>query len=241
MRRSSLIVVILICVLFVFTGCVTTEKSESGTIAVSATSVISVSPDTASFSITAEALSPTTEEARNKTAKMIQDALLILKDEFEITDDEITTDYMNISPYYEWIDSKRTLTGQRATQSLTITLRASLDKAGRVYDRLAILDGISISSITYSKSEREEDESRARSIASSLALKKAQDYASGLNLTVGKVLSLTEGSSAPQYSYGYANSKLLVADSLEGSAPTTYYATDLTISSTVTVIFELND
>lgn len=240
MRRSSLIVVILICVLFIFTGCVTTEKSESGTIAVSATSVISVSPDTASFSITAEAISLTTEEARNETAKMIQDALLILKDEFGITDDEITTDYMNISPYYEWIDSKRTLTGQRATQSLTITLRASLDKAGRVYDRLAILDGISISSITYSKSEREEDESRARSIASSLALKKAQDYASGVNLTVGKVLSLTEGS-VSQSSFGYANSKLLVADSLEGSVPTTYYATDLTISSTVTVIFELND
>lgn len=238
MRKVSVIAVVL-SVLLALTGCMTTEKSEVSTVTVTASSSVAVVPDSASFTITAETVASSTEEARNTSALMIQSAVDILKDEFGITDDEITTNYMNINPSYEWIDGVRTLTGQRASQSLTIVLKNGLDKVGKVYDRLSILDGISISSITYSKLDTSSEISTARIEAGKEALKKAENYAEGVNMKVGKVLSLSEGTVSYSY-YGASNSKMMLAEASSDSYySTSYYAGDLSVSATVTAVFTL--
>ena len=240
-RRISILAAALIALVFL-AGCATTEKTEDVSyITVTASSTVAVKADTASFTITAEALESTTEGARNASSAMVEEAVKILKDEFGITEEEITTDYMNISPYYQWLDSGRTLMGQKATQTLTIRLRNDIDKAGRVYDRLSVLDGISISSISYSKSDTSLEEAAAREMAMKNATQKAEDYARGASLTVGKVISISEGSS--DYSYSYANSKVMMLDSAatgESYSSTTYYAGSLSVSATVTAVFELN-
>ncbi len=241
MRKGLLITVAIVLAVFTLTGCVTTKESEKSYITVTASSTVSVIPDTASFTITAEAMENTTEDARNTSSLMIASAVEILKDEFGITDDEITTNYMNISPYYEWLDGGRTLMGQKATQSLSIILKNGLDKAGKVYDRLSVLDGISISSISYSKLDTSEEESRAREEATKNALKKAEDYASGLSLEVGKLVNLAEGNVSYSYS-SYASNKLMMAESaaaVSDYSSTTYYAGDLSVSATVTAVFEI--
>lgn len=225
-------------ILMVITGC-STLKSEKSYITVTATSSVSVTPDAASFTITAEAVSPTTEEARNASSSMIEEALKILKDEYGISDDEIVTNYMNINPYYEWIDGSRTLSGQRASQSLNITIKNGLDKAGKVYDRLSVLDGISISSITYFKLETTEEVREARKMAAAEAALKAEDYAEGVGRKVGEVVSLSEGT-VSYSSYDYSNAKLMTAAAQESSySSTTYYAGDLSVSATVTAVFTL--
>ncbi len=240
-RKLNVIAAALVVLLFV-SGCATAEKSGKTTITVTATSTVAVAADTASFSITAEAVESTTEEARGESSAMIDEAVKIIKDEFGITDDEITTDYMNISPYYQWLDSGRTLMGQKATQTLTITLRNGVDKAGKVYDRLSVLDGISISSISYSKGDTSAEEAYARECAMKNAIRKAEDYAKGASLTVGKVLSISEGSDG--YSYSYANSKVMMMETAAAAEDsytgTTYYQGDLSVSATVTAVFELN-
>lgn len=241
-RRISILAAVLIA-LVVLAGCATTEKKEDASyITVTAVSTVAVKADTASFSITAEALESTTEGARNASSAMVEEAVKILKDEFGITDDEITTNYMNISPYYQWLDTGRTLMGQKATQTLNIKLKNGIDKAGRVYDRLSVLDGISISSISYSKSDTSAEESAAREWAMKNAIAKAEDYAKGADLTVGRVVSISEGSS--DYSYSYANSKVMMLEAAAASgdsySSTTYYAGSLSVSATVTAVFELN-
>ncbi len=243
MKRRFTLITALILILAVLTSCATTEKEETKPyITVTASSTVAVIADTASFSITAEALEATTEEARNASSDMIANAVDILKDEYGITDDEITTDYMNISPYYQWLDTGRTLMGQKATQTLTITLRNGIEKAGKVYDRLSVLDGISISSISYSKADTSAEESYARVLATKNALEKAEDYAEGASMTVGKVLSLTEGSDGGYYSYS-KNAVMLAETAAAASdsyASTTYYQGDLSVSATVTAVFELD-
>lgn len=229
---------VVLSILMVITGC-STLKSEKSYITVTATSSVSVSPDAASFTITAEAVSPTTEEARNASSSMIEEALKILKDEYGISDDEIVTNYMNINPYYEWIDGSRTLSGQRASQSLNITIKNGLDKAGKVYDRLSVLDGISISSITYFKLDTTEELREARKMAAAEASLKAEDYAEGVGRKVGEVVSLSEGT-VSYSSYDYSNAKLMTAAATESSySSTTYYAGDLSVSATVIAVFML--
>ena len=242
MSRKITVVASVLIALLLLAGCATTQESEKSTITVTATSTVAVKADTASFTITSEAVESTTEEARGESSRMIDEAVKIIKDEFGITDDEITTDYMNISPYYQWLDSGRTLMGQKATQTLTIKLRNGIDKAGKVYDRLSVLDGISISSISYSKSDTSAEEAYARECAMKNALQKAGDYAKGASLTVGKVLSIAEGSDG--YSYSYSNSKVMMMETAAAAedsyTATTYYAGDLSVSATVTAVFELN-
>ncbi len=239
MKKLTCSILLVLVLLTAFTSC-STLKNEKSYITVTATSSVSVTPDAASFTITAESLEPTTEEARNASSKMISEAISILKDEYGITDDEIVTNYMNINPYYEWVDGSRTLSGQRATQSLNITIKNGLEKAGKVYDRLSVLDGISISSISYSKLDTTEDVKKAREGAAVNALEKASDYAKGVNMTVGKVVSLAEGS-VSYSSYDYSNSKMMFAEAAaaDSYSSTTYYAGDLSVSATVTAVFEL--
>ena len=239
MKKVISLVLVVLSFMLCLTSCVTKGEVNDAYVSVSASATISVEADTASFSITAENTASTTEEARNNSSLMIEKAISILKDEFGISDDEIRTEYMNIDPYYEWVDGSRVIKGQRATQKLTINLKNGLDRVGKVYDRLSVLDGISISSISYSKSDTSEALMTAREEASRNALKKAEDYARGVNKEVGDVVSITEGSVS--YSYPtYANSKLMVAEASSSDyASTTYYSGDLTVSATVSISFTL--
>lgn len=227
-------------------SCATSERTENvPTVSVTASATVTVSPDTASFSISSEAIKPTTEEARNATSKMINDAIEHLKDEFGITDSELKTSYMNISPYYEWRDNERVLVGQRANQSVTVTLKNDLDKAGRVYDRLSVLDGISISSMSYSKSDTSAELNEAREKASKAALEKATAYAKGLGKEIGDAITVSDGTSLGVTTRS-SNGPLLMmkADALmaapeESYVSTTYYSGDLTVSAQVAVLFTL--
>lgn len=239
MKKVISLVLVALSFMLCLTSCMTKAEVNDAYVLVSASATISVEADTASFSITAENTASTTEEARNNSSLMIEKAISILKDEFGISDDEIRTEYMNIDPYYEWVDGSRVIKGQRATQKLTINLKNGLDRVGKVYDRLSVLDGISISSISYSKSDTSEALMTAREEASRNALKKAEDYARGVNKEVGDVVSITEGSVS--YSYPtYANSKLMVAEASSSDyASTTYYSGDLTVSATVSISFTL--
>lgn len=247
--KKILILVLSLLLLFSFVSCVTTGNTattRNPSISVSATATVEVVPDTASFSITAESIENTTEEARNKSASMIAVAVEALKDEFKLSDDEFSTSYMNISPYYEWVDSARVLRGQKATQSITVTLKNDLNKAGKVYDRLSILDGISISSINYSKYDTSSEMEKAREEASKAALKKASAYARGLGKEVGNPVEVSDGS-VSSYSNSRSNSDVFLAkatamdetSSGSGYVPTTYYTGELSVSASVSIVFEL--
>ena len=244
MRKTILTLTVLIVTLLALTSCqaLQSENKIVPTVSVSASATISVIPDSASFSITAESTEPTTEEARNASSLMTEKAVEILKDEFGITEESFTTDFMQISPYYEWVDGQRTLVGQKATQKLTIVLSGeSLEKVGLVYDRLSILDGITSSSISYSKLDTSLEEAEVREEATRKALAKAEAYAKGLGVTVGKVISISDGSSVSYTTANvYASAKLAMAEEAAYDySSTSYYQGAVTVSDSVTVIFTL--
>ena len=242
--RKTIFAVSILVVLAVLTGCQSFggEKSVVSTVSVSASATVSLIPDSASFSITAEATEGTTEGARNASSMMVEKAVEILKDEFGITEESFTTDFMQISPYYEWLDGGRTLIGQKATQKLSVVLSGdNLVKVGKVYDRLSILDGISISSVSYSKLDTAEALAEVREKAASAALIKAEAYAKGLGKKVGEVISISDGSGVSYTSVSYNSPKLMMAEASMDYASTTIYQDDISLSDSVTVVFTLVD
>ena len=244
MRKTILTLTVLIVTLLALTSCqaLQSENKIVPTVSVSASATISVIPDSASFSITAESTEPTTEEARNASSLMTEKAVEILKDEFGITEESFTTDFMQISPYYEWVDGQRTLVGQKATQKLSIVLSGeNLSKVGKVYDRLSVLDGISISSVSYSKLDTTEEVRSVREKAAEEALKKAEAYAKGVGKKVGEVISISDGSGVSYTIVTYNSPKLMMAEASMDYASTTIYQSDVTLSDSVTVLFTLID
>ena len=244
MRKTILTLTVLIITLLALTSCqaLQSENKIVPTVSVSASATISVIPDSASFSITAESTEPTTEEARNASSLMTDKAVEILKDEFGITEESFTTDFMQISPYYEWVDGQRTLVGQKATQKLSIVLSGdNLSKVGKVYDRLSVLDGISISSVSYSKLDITEEVRNVREKAAEEALKKAEAYAKGVGKKVGEVISISDGSGVSYTTVTYNSPKLMMAEASMDYVSTTIYQGDVTLSDSVTVVFTLVD
>ena len=244
MRKTILTLTVLIVTLLALTSCqaLQSENKIVPTVSVSASATISVIPDSASFSITAESTEPTTEEARNASSLMTEKAVEILKDEFGITEESFTTDFMQINPYYEWVDGQRTLVGQKATQKLSIVLSGeNLSKVGKVYDRLSVLDGISISSVSYSKLDITEEVRNVREKAAEESLKKAEAYAKGVGKRVGEVISISDGSGVSYTTVAYNSPKLMMAEASMDYASTTIYQSDVTLSDSVTVVFTLID
>ena len=225
--------------LILLASCSTLDNESASVISVSGTSTVYMSPDTASFTVSAEAVKDTTDEARNAVDGIITEAVKVLKDEYGVSDEDIRTNYLSLSPEYTYIDNQRVLTGQRGYQSIDISL-SDIDTIGSIVEDLSKINGISISSITLDKSDKSEEIAEARTLAVKNAIEKASTYASAMGKELGDVVSISD-SSTPSY---YASPLRLEAASFASSADnasykTTFYSYDLSISDTISMVVEI--
>ena len=210
------------------------------TISVSGSAEVSMKPDTAYFSITASFTEETTEEARAKVSEMIGNAVEILTSEFGLSADDLSTSYISASPEYQWKDDERILIGQKAVQTLEITLH-DIDSIGPVYDRLMSLSGISISDVTLDKEDKSEEYRQARMDAVRDAYSKAEAFAQAAGVEVGSILSITDGTSYGTPLYRSANLMLASADAAYAEAsPTVFYRGEITVSASVSIIYSIS-
>ena len=210
------------------------------TISVSGSAEVSMKPDTAYFSITASFTEETTEEARAKVSEMIGNAAEILTSEFGLSADDLSTSYISASPEYQWKDDERILIGQKAVQTLEITLH-DIDSIGPVYDRLMSLSGISISDVTLDKEDKSEEYRQARMDAVRDACSKAEAFAQAAGVEVGSILSITDGTSYGTPLYRSANLMLASADAAYAEAsPTVFYSGEITVSSSVSIVYSIS-
>ena len=193
----------------------------------------------ATFSFTVTERAETTREAQERANVNVQCAYRILTENYGIDARDIATTYMNISPEYSWTDGKQVLQGQRATQTISVTLR-DLEALGNVLDSLSEISGISVGSISLDSSVRSDSLSSARALAMEDARARAEDYAAAEGLKVGGVSSVTEaGSDSSAYRLGNAVMKTAaVAADMEGVS-TGYYLSTITVTSDVEVEFFL--
>ncbi len=217
-------------------GCVSTDRAETlSTVTVTASAELKLEPDVARFSISAEAVEATTDEARAKTSQMVNEAIGILTGTFGIEIEDITTNYINVNPYYVWKDSERVLSGQSASQSINVTLR-DIDIYGEVFEALSKIDGISVSNATLDKLDKSEDLKSVRALAVKAAYDKATVYAEASGLKLASIISINDGSSP---SSSYPNVVMYARASYDSESSTAYYAGDITLSDSVTVVYQL--
>ena len=231
--RKALFVLILS---FMLIGCSSISKTEAS-VSVSATATIEVDPDIAYFRVSAESIMASTEEARVEMNRIVNAALDILMSQYGITEDCIKTEYLSFSPYYEWVNGVRIDRGYRASQSLTITLK-DIDKTGLIMDSLSTLDGISLSSISFGRTDEDDLRNEVRKSAVENARIKAEAYATGAGLKVKEAVYISDGTSMSQNAYP-AMMAYKTETAVTSSGSTSYYEGKVSVSESVSVLYTL--
>ena len=214
--------------------------AESGRISVSGSAEISASPDIATFTVTATAVKDTTDEARIAVSTMTNTASDILTSEFGVSPEDISTSLISAYPEYRWTEDGNEFVGQRANEAITVKVR-DIEALGEIYTELLGINGIEISDVSLDKEDKSAEIEQSRINAVIDARTKAETYAEAAGVKVGDVISITDSSSSSVY-YPRANVMYAMAASDESAVSTEYRISDIKVSSTVSMVFEiLND
>lgn len=225
---------LLVAVVLLLTSCMS-NKDLVRTIEVSATGEVMLTPDIASFSIQVSELGKTTSEAQAFANEKMAQLLSIMR-ENGVEEKDIKTTMLNLRPSYQWIEGKQFLEGQVASQSLSVTLR-NLDKLGSMIDQLGEVSGIYLNSVMLDKEDKSIGLEQARQQAVQKALAKAELYAQGAQMQVGKPITISEYTAA---SNPY-NTRMKVAMASESAydMATEIPAGTMTVTSTVSMVLEM--
>ena len=213
------------------------SKTSQG-VTVQATGTVKVVPDGISFNFAVSVLAQSSEIAMSEasaTAEQVRAAL----DAAGVAKDDIAT--QNVSVYPEYASSTtgmQTLSGYRAQQVFTVTLRDTA-KAGEVVDAVIAGGGNSLQvyGVTPTLLDTDAAVTQAREAAIKSAKEKAKDYAGLVDEELGSVLYVTEITSPS------SQIPLMVGDSATVSSPMAKTEINLgtqEVSVTVEVRWSLN-
>lgn len=208
------------------------KNNTISTIDVAGEGIVRVVPDEVTINIRVEHTGDKSEGLKEQNDEVIQRALKFVRD-LHIPDVDIRTELLNLSKNYDYNTKTYSFS---ATQSLSVKLRDI-----NVYEEFmkGILDsGVNrIDGISFSSSEREALESKARKKAIENAKIKAVEYASVLNQSVGKAVSISEFQNPVEPRPMAMRSAMKVSDSSGGG---NIPSGEIEIQSTVYVSFLLD-
>ncbi len=204
------------------------------TISVQGVGSVSAKPDMASINagVVTRARKPTT--ALSENTKAVNKLFQVLK-RFGIEDKDMRTSNFNVSPIYDRrrnIPEPRPILEYQVSNQLTIRVR-DLAKLGDLLDQLVASGGNRLNGISFSVSEPKNLLDQARKLAVIEAKRRAHLYAKELDIEVGPVISISEGSIAPPRPRFMARMEMK-------SAAVPIATGEQTITASVSVVFEID-
>ena len=214
------------------------EPSSAQGVTVQATGTVKVVPDGVSFNFAVSVLAQSSETAMSDASAAAEKVRAAL-DAAGVAQDDIAT--QSISVYPEYVSSStgsQTLSGYRAQQVFTVTLRDTA-KAGEVVDAVIAAGGNSLQvyGVTPTLLDTDAAVAQAREAAIKSAKEKAKDYAGLVDEDLGSVVYVTEVTSPS------SPIPLMVGDSATASSPMAKTEINLgtqNVSVTVEVRWSLN-
>ena len=208
-------------------------------ITVTGTSFVEVRPDIATLSLGVVNERPTAAEAELENARAAASAIAGLK-EFGVDPKDIKTSSLVLAPVMvEERDPKtngvlkRTLTGYRAENGLTVTIR-DVDKAGAIASRVVASGANFYRGLYFSVSDKEAREDGLRAAAVKEAMRKAALYSHGAATKLGRLLAIE-----PNPEFGAANLPMQKSSDGPRTVVVPVEPGNVRIESTVSATWEL--
>jgi len=216
---------------------VTYGSSNSG-IWVSGQGTISVEPDLALLDIGVETRAANVSDANNQ-ASMAMDAVIKALKARGVKDEDIQTNRFSIYPRYDYVEEevdgirsgREVLVGYRVRNNATVKLR-DLDAVGAVIGDVVTAggDNVRISDISFTLEDPKPKMAELREMAVADAKAKAEHLAELSEVSVGRLIYISEGAAAPSVrdfareslglGYAFPASAALTAPSISGGEVT---------------------
>ncbi len=211
----------------------TAQPTNQNTVDVTGEGVVKVVPDEVTIRVRVENTGKDPKALKETNDNVVNEVLSFLK-RSGIPDKDVSTEYVRLSKNYEY--NTKTY-NYAANQSISVMLR-DLSRYETIMNGL-MESGINrIDGVAFSSSQKSALESEARKKAVANAKMKAEEYASVLNQTIGKAVSISEF--RQQYTPGPMYRSAMAMESDGGAAKQTLAPGEMEIRTTVNVSFILN-
>ncbi len=190
-----------------------TGVQNSG-ISVSGEGKVQGKPDIANISLGVSVLANTVADARTKAATSMTAIVDSMKSN-GVTEKDIQTSQLNISPEYDYNDNRQVLRGFRVTNTVNAKLR-DIDKTGKIVDDAVQGGGddTTINGISFGIDDPEDLRTQAREAAVADARSRAETLAKAGGVELGKPITISETSYSPPTYYN----ERFAADSAAGAS-----------------------
>ena len=190
-KRASTAIALL--AVFLLAGCVLKQDTQS-TILVSGLGAVLVQPDMLRMNIYFSYTAQTTQQAKREADIKMQQIMSILKSD-NIEDKDIKTVSLSYDRETEYINGRSVLIGQRAQQTIVVTINDIINNPNRLpelLDKLTAIDRVSIRNIVFDTKDKTELFRQSRELAYQKALDKANQYAALSGQKIVKALTISE-------------------------------------------------
>jgi uncharacterized protein YggE len=219
------------------TGLAAADDKPAHVVRVTGTAEVKVVPDRVVIDLGVEKQDPSAMAAK-KAADAAARKILASPRQNGVDEKDVQTTFLALQPQVSYVKKVR-VAYFVATQTLTVTVR-DLAKLESLLESLVKAGGNRIDSIQYETSDLRKYRDQARDLAVKAAREKARALAQALGQDIGKAQIIEE---VPDYGYSgvLSNTSYEYAPSRsKGASGPSIAAGQKTISSSVTVSFELN-
>ena len=214
--------------------------ADGGELRVSGAGTVYMQADCASASLgvnlTGEDLGELQQEA-NATVAAVVEALTSAG----LDEENITTNYLYISPRYDYSSDTERLVGYSISNSLTISTD-QIDNLGTYIDVAFAAGANAFDSISFSVADDSEARMQALALAVEDAQRKAGAIAEAAGMRLGEIDEIVEGARSDYNSDSTAGvARYAVAETVAADAGTTVRAAQVSVTATVQITYELED
>ncbi|MSU44981.1 DUF541 domain-containing protein [Candidatus Nomurabacteria bacterium] len=258
--RASLVFLVVISLFFVVKILINFKSysilggSATHTITLSGHGEVQAVPDIANVYFTINKIAKTAAEAQDKVAVIEKKALDFLKTK-GVADKDIKTENASVYPKYDYVrtlcpavindspdisygcgNSKQVLTGYEANESITVKIR-KIDDAGTIMQGLGGAGVSNLNGPNFAIDKEDVLKAQARKEAINDARNKAESLAQDLGVSLGRISNFSEGGDySPMY---YGKATMMAVDSKATSSPAELPKGENTITSDVTITYEI--
>ena len=216
---------------------------NDGHISVSGSATINVSPDIANVSFGLSTKEKTAQAAKEANDAMLKNLNEVLK-RYEIKETELSMNYINIRPYYEYRGNSNQLAGYVAQKTITIKIK-EIEKYNSFVDDLLKIGISEINSVDFAVEDIKNVRNQARIKAVESAREKAELFASSISKQIVDVIEISESDISVRYSQanyksnyrGMLHTAMKDSDAVTGGDGIEEERGNIAVSASVSVVF----
>lgn len=194
MKRNFFTVIVFTSLLLSSASCNLNLQESRDRISVIGTGTVLAQPDMARINVGFSYTKPTVTEAKNAAEQTLQRILEILRQE-NVEEKFVKTVTLNYDTEYEYRNGRRYRIGQRAQQTILVTVNdmiKSSERLSSILGKITAIDNVEVHDISFDIENKAELFKHSRELAYRKALDKARQYAVLSGRGLGNVLSVSE-------------------------------------------------